>query len=232
MTIAEMHIQFKVGLDKTDSLNYPNFEPEEIDLWLNKAQDKFIKTRYSHDVKGETFEETQKRTDDLREVVVQVDLGPAGNQGFAKPNGVLFQLPDGTFGGIPVYWFAVNEECEITYTNCADNPVVHRRDVKPVQHDDYNKMVGDPFNKPSKHTVMRLMFGGNAELVGDGTYTINKYILRYIKRPEQMELANNNNCELAEHTHSEITTMAVGMALENTANPRFQTHMIEQISQE
>ena len=27
-----MHIQFKLGLDKTDSLNYPNFEPEEIDL--------------------------------------------------------------------------------------------------------------------------------------------------------------------------------------------------------
>ena len=59
MTVAEMHIQFKVGLDKTDSLNYPNFEPEEIDLWLNKAQEKFIKSRYSHDVKRETFEETQ-----------------------------------------------------------------------------------------------------------------------------------------------------------------------------
>ena len=61
-----MHIEFKLGLDKTDSLNYPNFEPEEIDLWLNRAQDRFVKTRYVHNNKTETFEETQKRTDDLR----------------------------------------------------------------------------------------------------------------------------------------------------------------------
>tara|TARA_R100000406_G_scaffold56402_1_gene38731 strand:- start:1319 stop:2017 length:699 start_codon:yes stop_codon:yes gene_type:complete len=232
MTVAEMHIQFKVGLDKTDSLNYPNFEPEEIDLWLNKAQDKFIKTRYSHDVKRETFEETQKRTDDLREVVQEVTLIPAVTQTPVKPNGVLFTLPDGTFGGFPTYWFAINEECEIEFTNCSDNPVSRRKRVKPIQHDDYNKIIGDPFNKPDKNKIVRLMHGGSAELISDGTYDILRYILRYIKRPEQINLANNNDCELADHTHSEIVTLAVGMALENTANPRFQTHMVESIAQE
>ncbi len=76
------------------------------------------------------------------------------------------------------------------------------------------------------------MHGGSAELISDGTYDILRYILRYIKRPEQINLANNNDCELADHTHSEIVTLAVGMALENTANPRFQTHMVESIAQE
>ena len=232
MTVAEMHIQFKVGLDKTDSLNYPNFEPEEIDLWLNKAQEKFIKSRYSHDVKRETFEETQKRTDDLREVVVQVDLNPSGNQVPVKPNGVLFQLPDGTFGGIPIYWFAINEECSVKWQNCNNEYVYRRKNVKPIQHDDYNKIIGDPFNKPNKNKIVRLMHGGNAELISDGTFIIDTYHLRYIKRPEQVSLVNNNNCELADHTHTEIVNMAVGMALENTANPRYQSQMVESISQE
>jgi len=232
MTVAEMHIEFKVGLDKTDSLNYPNFEPEEVDLWLNKAQDKFVKTRYSHDVKRETFEETQKRTDDLREVIFDTTLIPSGTQVPVKPNGVLFDLPTGNQGNIPVYWFAINEECEVQWTNCSGNAVIERKGVKPIQHDDYNKIIGDPFNKPTKNKIVRLMHGGHVELIGDGTYTINRYHLRYIRRPEQINLANNDDCELADHTHSEIVTLAVGMALENTANPRFQTHMVESISQE
>jgi len=231
MTVAEMHIQFKVGLDKTDSLNYPNFEPEEIDLWLNKAQEKFIKSRYSHDIKRETFEETQKRTDDLREVVVQADLVPAATQSPTKPNGILFNLPVGDTD-VSVYWFAINEECDIQYANCNGNYVTERKRVKPIQHDDYNKIISDPFNKPNKKKVVRLMHGNQVELITDGTYVIPQYYLRYIKQPEVISLANNNDCELALHTHSEVVTLAVGMALENTANPRFQTHMVEQVSQE
>ncbi|GAH17195.1 unnamed protein product, partial [marine sediment metagenome] len=85
MTLAEMHIQFKLGLDKTDSLNYPNFEPEEIDLWLDNAQGRFVKTRYVHNNKSETFEETQKRTDDLRTIVTEVTLIPSATQIPTKP---------------------------------------------------------------------------------------------------------------------------------------------------
>ena len=46
MTSNEMHISFRVGVDKAESFDYPSFEEEEIDLFLNKAQDRFIKNRY------------------------------------------------------------------------------------------------------------------------------------------------------------------------------------------
>jgi len=231
MTVAEMHIQFKVGLDKTDSLNYPNFEPEEIDLWLNRAQDKFVKTRYSHDPKRETFEETQKRTDDLREVLVETTIFPSAVQQPVKPNGVLFDLPNGN-NDLPVYWFAINEECGIHYTNCTNDLVTERKRVKPIQHDDYNKIISDPFNKPYKGKIVRLMHGDKVELISDGTFIIESYILRYIKQPEAIDLANNNDCELASHTHTEIVDTAVTMALENIASPRYQSHMVESISRE
>ena len=234
MTLAEKHIEFKLGLDKTDSLNYPNFEPEEIDLWLNQGQDRFVKTRYVHDTKNETFEETQKRTDDLRTIVTEVTLIPSAIQTPSKPNGILFELPNGTGGGPDIYWFAINEECEIRYEDCNGSWVDERTGVYATQHDDYDKMIDDPFNKPNKGVVLRLMHGLWAELITDGTYTINQYFLRYIRQPIRLDITNFPlmSCELAMHTHQEIVNTAVSLALENIASPRFQSNMISNHMQE
>jgi len=233
MTLAEMHIEFKVGLDKTDSLNYPNFEPEEIDIWLNRAQDRFVKTRYVHNNKTETFEETQKRTDDLRTIVTEVTLIPSATQVPTKPNGILFDLPNGTLGP-DIYWFAINEECEIRYEDCNGSWVDERTGVYATTHNDYDKMVDDPFNKPNKDVVLRLMHGTWAELITDGSYTINRYFLRYVRQPIRLDIVTfpTMSCELAEHTHAEIVDMAVTLALENIASPRLQSHMITEFNQE
>ena len=70
MSISQFHSAFKLELDKTDSLNYVSFLPEEIDYWLTRAVNVFVKTRYSGvNPKGESFEQSQKRIDDLRTLV-------------------------------------------------------------------------------------------------------------------------------------------------------------------
>ena len=76
------------------------------------------------------------------------------------------------------------------------------------------------------------MHGDKVELISDGTVIIGSYILRYIKKPVEMNLVNNDDCELADHTHSEIVDTAVTMALENIASPRYQSHMVESMSRE
>ena len=233
MTLAEMHIEFKLGLDKTDSLNYPNFEPEEIDLWLNRAQDRFVKARYVHNTKSETFEETQKRTDDLRTIVTEATIIPSATQIPTKPNGILFDLPAGNISP-DIYWFAINEECEIRYEDCNGSWVDERTGVYATTHNDYDKLIDDPFNKPNKDVVLRLMHGVWAELITDGTYTINQYFLRYIRQPIRLDIINFPlmSCELAEHTHIEIVGIAVSLALENIASPRFQSHMVSEFTSE
>ena len=70
MNITEMHRAFRLGLDKTQSLEYPDFLPEEIDFWLNEAIRAFVKTRYSGmNLKRESFEETQSRSSPSLEVI-------------------------------------------------------------------------------------------------------------------------------------------------------------------
>ena len=69
MTIQEMHIRFKLGLDKVDSFQLPNMLPEEIDLILNINIEQFVRTRYGlNNVYREGFEGIEKRRADLRSI--------------------------------------------------------------------------------------------------------------------------------------------------------------------
>ena len=147
MTIAEMHIALKLELDKSDSLNNLSFEPEELDYWINKAIKRFVKTRYSgSNYKSESFEETQKRTDDLRTLVVvnSFDLTknytlPLNYDPFMN-NSYYVELPEN-------YYFALSEDCKIVFNAWEgnyDNKVLSGN-LEVGQYDDsfYMVMIGD-----------------------------------------------------------------------------------------
>jgi len=75
MTIGEMHIAIQQGVDKINSFQADMLLPEEIDLELNKAQAKFISLKYGAGNKYQKgFEQSQKRIDDLRSLVVETSL--------------------------------------------------------------------------------------------------------------------------------------------------------------
>lgn len=72
MNIGEMHIAIQQGVDKINSFQADMLLPEEIDLELNQAQDKFISLKYGKGNKYQKgFEEGQKRIDDLRTLVTE-----------------------------------------------------------------------------------------------------------------------------------------------------------------
>lgn len=76
MTINEMHIAVNLGVQKIASFQMDNFLPQEIDFELNTAMDRFIKQRYStlSNRYQRGFEQSQKRIDDLRHLVVESQL--------------------------------------------------------------------------------------------------------------------------------------------------------------
>lgn len=217
MTISEMHTSFKLGLDKVDSLGYPNFLEDEIDLLLNQAQDRIVKQRLGiNNIKQAGFEAIQKRTDDLRELVKNAVLTPGVNVSDNKPNGVFVTLPTD-------YWFIINEEVNLSFT-CNGATQSDRIMVKAIQHDDYNKIIKDPFNKPSKDEfIVRLMYQDKVELITGNNETVTTYYLRYIKKPLAMDYTNSVDCELADHIHQEIVDEAIRVALEDIEAQRQNT---------
>lgn len=73
MTVNEMHIAVNQGVQKIASFQVDNLLPQEIDHELNMAMLRFIKQRYSSmsNRYGRGFEQSQKRIDDLRTLVVE-----------------------------------------------------------------------------------------------------------------------------------------------------------------
>ncbi len=215
MTIAELHQEFKFRLDKVDGLNYPGFEREEIDLILNNAQDRLVKQRYGfNNNKRQSFEETEKRTEDLKNITVNIILTPlAYSVDNIDTSARFVDLPTN-------HWFTIQERAGITCDYCG-TPQTQRVEVIPITHAEISKVLKDPFTKPNNEKVLRLTIAGKVELVS--SCTIVDYQLRYLRQPITMSLSGNVTCELSEHIHNELVDMAVSIALENIEGKRLQT---------
>jgi hypothetical protein len=76
MTVNDMHISVQQGVDKLTSMQSDLILPEEIDLELNKNIQRFVNQKFSSKSNRyqEGFEESQKRIDDLRTLLVEESL--------------------------------------------------------------------------------------------------------------------------------------------------------------
>jgi len=220
MTAQEMHISFKQGLDKLDSKNYPNIEPEEIDLVLNQAQGVFVKQRYGKsNSKKESFEETQKRIEDLKALIKTQVLSPLPNNvNNINSNAVFVELPKD-------HWITIQEITNVTYVSCGEIIVSEDVYTQSIQHNDYSKLINNPFAKPQDDKVLRLVTMNGVELLHSSTSTVNNYKLRYIKQPVKIDSLSipNVDCELSEITHQEIVNIAIAITLENIEAKRLPT---------
>jgi len=235
LTASDVHINFKFRLDKADALNYPNIEPEEIDLLATQAQVRYIKQRYGiTNTKRTSFEETQKRTEDLKAILENVVLSNlVKNNENIDYNSVFVQLPNN-------HWFTIHERAIINCPSCNENITVVTNPlgenptteviqgisvlVKPLQHVDFDVTYSDPFKGPDNTKILRLMYKNYAELLLPNNCTLPYYNLRYIRKPLDFSLASNQTFELSEHTHDEIVDMMVDIALENIEAKRLQSY--------
>lgn len=227
-----MHIAFKQGLDKFDSLNYPNFEPEEIDLILNQAQDAFVKQRYgSNNMAKDPFESSQKRTEDLKGVVVRATAltgTPTLPVLTIHPNSSSNIDSNSVFVDLPAdHWIIVQELATIQYTDChgdiSDRPVK----VVATQHNDYSGVINNPFSKPTSEKVLRMMTDSGIELLHHADTPIIGYKLTYIKEPQRIDISapsGTADCELSEMVHQEVVNHAISIALENIEAQRVKTY--------
>jgi len=224
MTARDMQNGFELEINKFDSDQI--IESHIIFYWLNQAQDRLIKTYYSgNNPKGDAFEQTQKRIDDLRPLIKEARLYlTAGVDGINKPNSFIATIPAD-------YWFAVNEEVLIQMPDITGNfTLTKRMSVTQSTLDTYPRQIADPYSEHILHyeqaKPLRLFKENYVELVTDGYYQINFYYLRYIKKPVNIDL-ETGICELPDHMHTEIVTKAVNLYLENIGDPRYQSNKIE-----
>jgi len=189
-----------------------------IFYWINRSVEKFVKTRYSGmNAKRESFEQTQKRINDLRTLVTESTISTSTST--IKPNSYQATLPSN-------YMFTASEEVDITYINLSNTSVTKRMGVTQITSDTYRKEVMNPLGdfvlQYGFAAPLRLYQDNIVLLISDGQYTIPTYYLRYIKNPAIVSLTTD--CDLSAESHYEIVKMAVGLYLENTMNTRYSTY--------
>jgi hypothetical protein len=231
MIIEQFHKEFKVHLDKTDSSSYPEFLPQEIDIYLNTAIDRFVKTRYGqNNIYRAGFEESQKRTDDLKNLVksgfCKVSLVDyytlTGQKIYRADLGTIYTDEAASIAGPDVYMLFLKCGVKSKIGTCQSYI-----DSKLVQQDDIEAVKGDPFNKPRSGKALSFFEDGDLFVWVAPEASVEAVLLTYLKKPAQVCLGSYGKpkveCDLNEHTHKEILQIAIQIALENIGSPRTQT---------
>tara|TARA_R110000851_G_scaffold314192_2_gene476137 strand:+ start:55 stop:810 length:756 start_codon:yes stop_codon:yes gene_type:complete len=226
MTTQEMHYDLKFKIDKVDSLDSDNFIPAELDWILNEAQEIFIKQRYGlNNSKKLGFEEIQKRTDDLRNLVIK---SPTTLQ----PGVVPVQLSGGNTYEVKLsdlefdYMFLIRGFVKLTKGTCTKMAKLVQQ-----QHDDFNELEisEDPFQTSSfDWGVIPILFGrtdtvaddkGSIYLYSEENVVPNEAYIEYIKWPNRLTIGGYNyidgtaqpimvNSDFSRHACREIVDIA------------------------
>jgi hypothetical protein len=235
MTAQEMRQEFLILYDKITNFDAPGYEDIEISIFLTKAQERVVLSRYRGlaNKYQEGFEETEIRRKELQELVQGVTLStPSTDQTNALPNGVFYDLPED-------FLFAISEEIttsiDATYDECNHNV---RLLVKPTTHDEYTINKKNPFKKPTiRNYCWRMDYNDDRhELITDGTYGIASYHLRYMKELVPIIIGTDTvdgvigpqNCQLNQIIHKQIVDEAVKIATGITDPEKYQIKNIEQ----
>lgn len=204
--------------DTFGSVPYLTFDEYEKSLFLTQAQEELILELYTGKNQfGEGFEKTEEIRRYLSNIVKTEELSHKSLDytGVSK-NSVFFKLPEDL-------WFITYESVILKdeKLGCLDG---EEAIVVPVTQDEYYRISKNPFRGPTKGRVLRLdTSDGFIELVSD--YNIDKYLIRYVSKPEPIILTNLDNdiyindvntktpCKLNSAIHRAILERAVKLAI-------------------
>lgn len=234
--LVDSYKRFK-SLDDRQILDSIEFNEYEKSVFLTKSQETLIKECYSGTVTGISFEQTEKLREELDALIVQESMAKQSNT-TTTTNSTLNPYKKDKYKH-SLYKHKDNSNCwYIIYEQVifeGDDPCIKDTvaDVLPVTHDEYSRIVKNPFRGPNSRRVLRLNPAQDKiELVS--LYDISNYIVRYIKKPEPIVLealpngltidgiGTSQTCKLSESLHQLILDGAVRLALQSvlSTNPK------------
>ena len=215
MDLTRAHIEFAFFLDKRATSQVPEMPPEVVDLLLNEAIDRFMKTRYGgNNIYQTSAEETQKRKDDLRMLLKTVEVSMS-----------LVATEDNTYRvaltSISDYRFLARLRTHVVFGNCE----AWVGKINLVQQDDLEVAKLDPFNETVVEEPLAYFEEGDIFVLGTDTITYDLAKVTYYKQPAKVDILAVPIVEfdMPEHTHKEIIQIAVDIALETIESQRGQT---------
>jgi hypothetical protein len=214
MNIQDMHYDVKFKLNKVDSEQYRNLKIPEIDWAINEAYDIFVKTHaFPKNNNGLGFEINERLRQDLRTILIDsFEITPTT----IDTNTYSAALPSNYAFYVTAYTSISKDSCEDVKARCFEQ-----------QYDDLFKESYFDSSSFEWREVNITFEGNNIRIYTDGTFTVGKMFLTYLRKHAYIHNAQNflpatqyrlpsgtlltgvQHCELPEHTHREIVDLAV-----------------------
>lgn len=242
-----MHIAVQQGLQRMGSYDFGDLLGQEIDLQLNRMQERFVKQKFdvsNSDPLG--FQETQKRLDDLRTLIREQTYNqvvPSGNLGENPDYNTLIvdegqkwyvRFPDGA-GQTDEYLFLINARIKVKVDeNCPDSSATETP-IRLIKRDVLPRMLRHPFGKSTFINPIGAILDDKLYIYGDGQMVVQEVYIDFIKKPRDVvygpghtpPVNNTSDSELPDHTHNEIVDMTVRHMAALLQAPNYQQQVIE-----
>lgn len=196
MNIEEMHIAVNMGVDVIASHINNDFQPQEIDYYLNKAIHKYIKEQYSIIKTQPSSIESQYATENLRTLINSELIESVDESN--HPNSYSVELPSDYEYFIQAY--AYNDE-ELGPKIC-----------KFINYSEFEEVLTTQSNEPYLRSLPVTLESNNLIIVSEEDKPIESVMITYLESPEKVvhpESGDEENCNLPSHTHEDIVDLAV-----------------------
>lgn len=232
MRCIDLIASFEMEINKLDdAVNKP--VTDDSIYWINQAVGKFVKERFNGNApKRTSYEQNEKRTRDLINLLKEVEYD-ADNTPDVDDTHVNYDSYEYTYPEDLMY--VLNEDVIIS---SMDDQYLMDTCVFECTADNFmyriNNSLTDFHYRYHRARPLRVRTKEGFRLLTDKNYKINKYILGYLKTPE--EIVNNDPYaeynDFTDLTWFEIIKIAAQMYIENQSDPRYKTITNEVITQE
>lgn len=230
MTASEFEREFDILYNNIMSNAAPSIDSYEKSVFLTKAQDEIITALYEG-----TFEGSERLTECLNGLVVSDSFSSVRDavQVYSTKYN-LISYKSKAFELKHDILYIVYESIITSLSGVKEIP------VRPVKHDEYNRIRNNPFKRPRKSEAIRIT--SSQEIVDQGNKTILEiissyddfiYKVRYVRKPKpiilytepgltidgedgtnlEQDLDKRNPCELDSKLHKVILDAAVKLAV-------------------
>lgn len=235
MTNKEFSEEFDILFNNIMSNQAPGLDDYEKSVFLTTAQEQLVIQLYSGKYNfTNSLEQTEELSQYLGNLLLTAESVSLTDVDFAEnilPLNGKFKNSIVTLNDVHTsqMWYIVYEAVTSTKIVC-EYPEYSI--VVPTTADTLYRLLKNPFKRPNSKRVFRLYSemptthepGLNIELIYDKDYSIDKYKVRYLKRPQPIILQNlpeglsindkttESKCELHTALHREILNKAVLLA--------------------
>lgn len=176
MSVDEFSVEFDILYNNIQSSQAPGLNLLQKSIALTQAKEDVVKQLYSGG--AGPYESSEEVTQYLRMLTKQIDYSVEGDD----VQQFNFELPDDL-------WYIVYEQAAIRLKECdADEYAL----VKAMSHNEFAKAMDNPFRKPDRRSVIRLLIDKDAQLFCDESVELKGYSMRYLSQPSKIYLAPFN----------------------------------------